>query len=177
VVAFGRLDPQRPRHAGVLRLAAEQAGWGTPPPEGRVRGLAMAESFQTYLAQVAEISLGDGGVRVHKVVCAMDCGVAINPDNVRAQMEGGIGFGLGAILAEEITLTDGVVDQGNYDAYPPLRIDPMPEIEVHIVSSTERPTGVGEPGVPPIARAVANAVLAATGRPVRIFPMTKSMQV
>jgi isoquinoline 1-oxidoreductase beta subunit len=103
--------------------------------------------------------------------------VAINPDNVRAQMEGGIGFGLGAILAEEITLTDGVVDQGNYDAYPPLRIDAMPEIEVHFVSSTERPTGVGEPGVPPIAPAVANAVLAATGRPVRIFPMTKSMQV
>ena len=99
---------------------------------------------------MAEVSVGDGGVKVHKVVCAVDCGVPINPDNIRAQMEGGIGFGLGAILAEELTLTGGVVDQANYDTYTPLRIDAMPEVEVHIVPSTERPTGVGEPGVPPI---------------------------
>ena len=98
------------------------------------------------MAQVAEVSVADGGVRVHKVVCAVDCGVAINPDNIRAQMEGGIGFGLGAILAEELTLTGGEVDQANYDSYTPLRIDGMPEVEVHIVPSTERPTGVGEPG-------------------------------
>ncbi len=165
-----------PRHAGVLRLAAEKAGWGTPAPEGRFRGLAMAESFQTPVAQVVELSMDEGAVRVHKVVCAVDCGVAINPDNIKAQMEGGIGFGLGAILAEELTLTKGVVDQANYDGYTPLRIDAMPEVEVHIVDSTERPTGVGEPGVPPIGPAVANGIFAATGRRVRVLPISKGLQ-
>jgi isoquinoline 1-oxidoreductase beta subunit len=165
-----------PRHAAVLRLAAEKASWGTPLPEGRIRGIAFAESFSSYVAQVAEISIGDGGVRVHKVVCAIDCGVAINPDNIRAQMEGGIGFGLGAILAEELTLTAGEVDQANYDSYTPLRIDAMPEVEVHIVPSSERPTGVGEPGVPPIGPAVANAVYAATGKRIRVLPIAKAMQ-
>jgi isoquinoline 1-oxidoreductase beta subunit len=167
---------ESPRHAGVLRLAAEKAGWGGPLPEGRARGIAMAESFQTYVAQVAEVSIVDGAVRVHKVVCAVDCGVPINPDNIRAQMEGGIGFGLGAILAEELTLTGGAVDQANYDGYTPLRIDGMPEVEVHIVPSTERPTGVGEPGVPPIGPAVANAVHALTGRRIRALPIAKAMQ-
>ncbi len=165
-----------PRHAGVLRLAAEKAGWGGPLPEGRARGIAMAESFQSYVAQVAEVSIENGAVRVHKVVCAVDCGVAINPDNIRAQMEGGIGFGLGAILAEELTLTGGAVDQGNYDLYTPLRIEGMPEIEVHIVPSTERPTGVGEPGVPPIGPAVANAIHALTGRRIRALPIARAMQ-
>ena len=129
---------EAPRHAGVLRLAAEKAGWGTPRARGSRRGIALAESFHTYVAQVVEVSVGDGGVKVHKVVCAVDCGVPINPDNIRAQMEGGIGFGLGAILAEELTLTGGVVDQANYDTYTPLRIDAMPEVEVHIVP---RPSG------------------------------------
>jgi isoquinoline 1-oxidoreductase subunit beta len=165
-----------PRHTGVLSLAAEKAGWGTALPEGRFRGIALAESFQTYVAQVAEISVSDGGVKVHKVVCAVDCGVPINPDNIRAQMEGGIGFGLGAILAEELTLTGGEVDQANYDTYTPLRIDGMPEIEVHIVPSRERPTGVGEPGVPPIGPAVANAIYAATGKRIRVLPIIKAMQ-
>ena len=127
------------------------------------------------MAQVAEVSVADGGVRVHKVVCAVDCGVAINPDNIRSQMEGGIGFGLGAILAEELTLTGGEVDQANYDSYTPLRIDGMPEVEVHIVPSTERPTGVGEPGVPPIGPAVANAIYAATGKRVRVLPIAKAI--
>jgi isoquinoline 1-oxidoreductase beta subunit len=167
---------ESPRHAGVLRLAAEKAGWGGPVPEGRARGIALAESFQTYVAQVAEVSVGDGGVTVHKVVCAVDCGVPINPDNIRAQMEGGIGFGLGAILAEELTLTRGEVDQANYDTYTPLRIDAMPRIEVHIVPSTERPTGVGEPGVPPIGPAVANAIYAATGKRIRVLPIAKALQ-
>jgi len=167
---------ESPRHSGVLRLAAEKAGWGSPLPEGRVRGIAMAESFQTYVAQVAEVSVADGGVRVHKVVCAVDCGVPINPDNIRAQMEGGIGFGLGAILAEELTLTGGEVDQSNYDSYTPLRIDGMPDVEVHIVPSTERPTGVGEPGVPPIGPAVANAIYAATGQRIRVLPIAKAIQ-
>lgn len=166
-----------PRHTGVLKLVAEKAGWRDPAPEGRARGLALAESFQTYVAQVAEVSVTDSGaIKVHKVVCAVDCGVAINPDNIRAQMEGGIGFGLGAILAEELTLTAGEVDQTNYDTYTPLRIDAMPEIEVHIVPSTERPTGVGEPGVPPIGPAIANAVHAATGKRIRVLPMSKAMQ-
>jgi isoquinoline 1-oxidoreductase beta subunit len=165
-----------PRHTAVLRLAAEKAGWGSALPEGRVRGIALAESFSSYVAQVAEISVGDGGVKVHKVVCAVDCGVPINPDNIRSQMEGGIGFGLGAILAEELTLTGGEVDQANYDTYTPLRIDAMPEVEVHIVPSTERPTGVGEPGVPPIGPAVANAIHAATGKRIRVLPIAKAMQ-
>jgi isoquinoline 1-oxidoreductase beta subunit len=165
-----------PRHAGVLRLAAEKAGWGSPVPEGRARGIALAESFQTYVAQVAEVSVGEGGVRVHKVVCAVDCGVPINPVNIRAQMEGGIGFGLGAIMAEELTLTGGEFDQANYDTYTPLRIDAMPDIEVHIVPSSERPTGVGEPGVPPVGPAVANAIYAATGKRVRVLPIARAMQ-
>ena len=166
-----------PRYAAVLRLAAEGAGWGTPPPDGHARGIALAEAFGSIAAEVAEVSVGDNQVRVHRVVCAIDCGVAINPDNIRSQIEGGIGFGLGAILAEEVTLTGGVVDQSNYDSYTPLRLDAMPEVEVHIVPSTARPTGVGEPGVPPIGPAVANAVYAATGKRVRMLPITKAMQV
>jgi isoquinoline 1-oxidoreductase beta subunit len=165
----------RPRHAAVLRLAADRAGWGTPLPAGRFRGIALAESFSSYVAQVAEISLADGELRVHRVVCAVDCGVAVNPDNVRAQMEGGIGFGLGAILDEELTLTAGVVDQTNYDGYTPLRIDAMPAVEVHIVPSREHPTGVGEPGVPPIGPAVANAIRAATGQEIRRLPIRKGL--
>lgn len=159
----------------MLRLAAEKAGWDKPPPAGRARGIALAESFNTIVAQVAELSVGNDGVQVHKAVCAVDCGVAINPDNVRAQMEGGIGFGLAAILAEELTLSGGVVDQGSYDTYKPLRIDATPEVEVHIVPSRERPTGVGEPGVPPVGPAVANAIHAATGTPVRRLPITKAL--
>jgi isoquinoline 1-oxidoreductase beta subunit len=167
---------EKPRHAEVLRRAAALAGWGTPAPAGRVRGIALAESFNTYVAQVAEISVDGADVRVHKVWCAVDCGVAINPDNIRAQMEGGIGFGLGAILAEELTLTGGVVDQTNYDLYTPLRIDAMPEVVVDIVPSAERPTGVGEPGVPPIGPAVANAIRAATGRLIESLPIQKGLQ-
>ena len=170
-----RLALLPPRYANVLRLAADKAGWSTPAPEGRARGLALAEAFKTIVAQVAEVSVGDGGVKVHKVVCAVDCGVPINPDTIRAQMEGGIGFGLGAVLAEELTLTGGVVDQANYDTYTPLRIDAMPEVEVHIVPSTERPTGVGEPGVPPIGPAVANAIYAATARRIRQLPIAKTL--
>ncbi|HEV7334322.1 MAG TPA: molybdopterin cofactor-binding domain-containing protein, partial [Bosea sp. (in: a-proteobacteria)] len=165
-----------PRHAGVLRLAAEKAGWGTPLPEGRFRGVALHESFATYVAQVVEIAYrGGNDFTVERVVCAVDCGIAINPDQIRAQMEGGVGFGLGAILQEELTLTGGVVDQENYDTYTPLRIDQMPKVEVHIVASDEPPTGVGEPGVPPIGPAVANALRAATGRTVRKLPIVKNL--
>ncbi|WP_417519223.1 molybdopterin cofactor-binding domain-containing protein [Minwuia sp.] len=162
------------RKLGVLNLAAEKAGWDTPPPEGRHRGVAVHKSFNTYVAEIVEISLGDGGsIKVEKVVCAVDCGVVVNPDNVRAQIEGGIGYGLGAVLRNEITLTDGTVDQANFDTYEPLRIDDMPEVEVHIVDSGLPPTGIGEPGTPPIGPAVANAVSRATGDSIRTLPFIK----
>jgi isoquinoline 1-oxidoreductase beta subunit len=164
-----------PRHVGVLKLAAEKAGWGTPAAQGRFRGIAVAESFSTYVAQVAEVSVGEGGrIKVERVVCAVDCGTAINPDQIRAQMEGGIGFGLGAILKSQLTLTNGAVDQGNFDSYDVLRINEMPQVEVHILPSQGAPTGVGEPGVPPIGPAVANAVYAATKKRIRVLPFARN---
>lgn len=162
-----------PRLAGVLRLAAEKAG--AAGPEGTHRGIAVHKSFNSYVAEIADVRMReDGTVRVEKVTCAVDCGIAINPDNVVAQMEGGLGYGLSAVLREEITLTDGEVDQYNYPDYPPLRITDMPEVEVHIVPSSEAPTGIGEPGTPPIGPAVANAVFAATGERVRTLPFSRS---
>jgi isoquinoline 1-oxidoreductase subunit beta len=164
-----------PRHAGVLQLAAEKAGWGTPAATGRFRGVAVAEAFSTYVAQVAEVSVAEGGrIKVERVVCAVDCGIAINPDQIRAQMEGGIGFGLGAILKSQLTLTNGAVDQGNFDSYDVLRINEMPQVEVHIVPSSESPTGVGEPGVAPIGPALANAVYSATKKRIRVLPFTRN---
>ena len=161
-----------PRHAGVLELAAEKAG---APAEGQFRGIAVAESFHSYVAQIADITVGkDGKVKVERVVCAVDCGTAINPDQVKAQMEGGIGYGLGAILKSEITLTAGAVDQGNFDGYDVLRLDEMPQVEVHIVPSEEAPTGVGEPGVPPIGPAVANAIYSATKKRIRVLPVSRT---
>ncbi|MEJ8475820.1 xanthine dehydrogenase family protein molybdopterin-binding subunit [Roseibium algae] len=165
---------RNPRLAGVLKLAAEKADWGKPLAEGRYRGIAAVESFKSYVAEVAEISFReDGTVKIEKVICAVDCGIPINPDNIRAQMEGGIGYGLGAILRNEITMTDGVVDQENFDTYLPLRMTDMPEIDVHIVASEEAPTGVGEPGTPPIGPAVANAIAAAKGEWITDLPMSK----
>jgi isoquinoline 1-oxidoreductase subunit beta len=165
-----------PKHLAVLNLAAEKAGWGAEVPKGKARGVALHESFGTVVAEIADITLDDkGGYKVDKVVCAVDCGIAVNPDQVRAQMEGGIGFGLGSVLHEELTLTDGQVDQTNYDSYLPLRIDEMPVVETHIVPSTATPSGVGEPGVPPIGPAVANALAAANGKRVRILPFAKGL--
>jgi isoquinoline 1-oxidoreductase subunit beta len=161
----------QPRHRAVLDLGAEKAGWGQPLPKGRGRGIAVAEAFHTYVAQVAEVTVGgDGKVKVDRVICAVDCGVAVNPDVIAAQMEGGIGFGLGAALYGAITLKDGQVEQSNFDSYQVLRIDDMPKVEVYIVPSTEAPTGVGEPGVAPIGPAVANAAFAATGKRHRVLP-------
>jgi len=168
---------QHPRHAGVLRLAAEKAGWGTPlkagaPGERRGRGVAVHESFHSYVAQVAEVTVKpDGSLKVDRIVAAVDCGVAINPDNVRAQVEGAIGFALSAVLHGAITLKDGVVEQSNFHDYTPIRINEMPRVEVHIVPSAEKPTGIGEPGVPPLAPAVANAVAAATGKRIYALPV------
>jgi isoquinoline 1-oxidoreductase beta subunit len=163
-----------PRMKAVLELAAEKAGWSSEPlPKGKGRGIAVAEAFNTFVAQVAEVTVGeDGKIKVDRVVCAVDCGTAINPDVIVAQMEGGIGFGLGAALYGAITLKDGRVEQNNFDGYPVLRMDEMPKVEVHIVASTAAPTGVGEPGVAPIGPAVMNAVFAATGKRVHVLPFS-----
>ena len=165
---------QHPRHAAVLRLAAEKAGWGTPLPakagERRGRGVAVHESFNSYVAHVVEVTVAkDGSIKVDRVVSAVDCGTPINPDNIRSQVEGGIGFGLGA-MTHAITLKDGKVEQGNFDGFSPLRIGDMPQVEVHIVPSQAAPSGIGEPGVPPVLPAVANAVAAATGKRLRNLP-------
>jgi isoquinoline 1-oxidoreductase beta subunit len=159
------------RHLGVLNLAAEKAKWGTPAPKDRARGIAVHESFGSYVAQVAEVSVEKNAIRVHRVVCAIDCGVAVNPEAVRAQMESGISFGLGAALYSELTFKDGKVQQSNFHDYRVLRLDEMPVVEVHIVQSTDKMGGVGEPGVPPIAPAVANAVAALTGQRLRELPL------
>jgi isoquinoline 1-oxidoreductase beta subunit len=178
-VAFRRaLLAKHPRHLAVLELAAEKSGWTQPLAPGkagekRARGFAVHESFNTVVAQVAEVTVDkDNKFRVDRVVCAVDCGVAVNPDIVQSQMEGGIGFGLSAALHGKITLKDGVVEQSNFHDYPLLRINEMPAVEVHIVPSTAKPTGVGEPGVPVIAPAVANALAAATGKRLRVLPLT-----
>jgi isoquinoline 1-oxidoreductase beta subunit len=167
-----QLLDKSPRLKGVLELAAEKAGWSAGPmPKGRGRGIAVAEAFNTFVAQVAEVTVDDkGGVKVDRVVCAVDCGTAVNPDIITAQMEGGIGFGLSAALYGAITLKDGRVEQSNFNNYRVLRMSEMPKVEVHIVPSSEKPTGVGEPGVAPVGPAVANAIFAATGKRIHAFP-------
>jgi isoquinoline 1-oxidoreductase beta subunit len=177
-VAFRRaLLAKHPRHLGVLELAAKEAGWGTPLAAGKAgekrgRGIAVHESFNSYVAQVAEVTVRkDNTFSVDRVVCAVDCGIAINPDIVKAQMEGGLGFGLSAALFGKITLKDGVVEQSNFHDYPVLRLADMPKVDVHIVPSAEKPTGVGEPATPVIAPAVANALAAATGKRFRELPL------
>jgi isoquinoline 1-oxidoreductase beta subunit len=160
-----------PRHGAVLGLAAERAGWGTPAPAGRFRGVAVHESFGSHVAQVAEVSVGAGQVRVHRVVCAVDCGQVVNPDTVAAQIEGGIAFGLSAALTERIRLGSGGVRQTGFVDYPILTMRDMPVVEVHLIDSAFEPGGVGEIGTPPIAPAVANAVFAATGKRIRKLPV------
>lgn len=161
------------RHAGVLRKVAEMSDWGGKLPEGRSRGVAVVESFGSFVAQVAEVSVGaDGAPRVHRVWCAVDCGVAVNPNVIKAQMEGGIGYGLGAVLFDAVTLGEGGrIMQSNFHDYRSIRINEMPDISVEIIKSTEKPTGVGEPGVPPAGPAVANAWRKLTGAPVRQLPI------
>ncbi|HIJ62679.1 MAG TPA: xanthine dehydrogenase family protein molybdopterin-binding subunit [Rhodospirillaceae bacterium] len=172
-----RLDllADRPDHAAVLKLAAERAGWDKPMPAGHGRGIAVHGSFSSLVAEVAEVSLGaDGKPKVERVVTAVDCGTAINPDQVAAQMEGGIGFALGAMLRGAITLADGIVRQSNFTDYEPLRMSEMPVVETHILPSEAHPTGVGEPGVPPLAPAVANAMAAAGSARVRRLPLSEA---
>lgn len=161
-----------PRHKGVLELAAQKAGWGQPLPSGVFRGIAVAQSFGSYVAEVAEVSVAaDGTPRVHRVVAAVDCGKTVNPEIIRRQIEGGIVYGLSAALYGKITFKDGRVEQGNFHDYPVLRMNEMPKVEVHILPSTEKPGGIGEPGTPPIAPAVTNAIFAATGKRVRTLPI------
>lgn len=168
------LLPGDSRLRGVLEYVADKAKWGTSPAEGRARGIACHASFGSFFAEVAEVSVNKAGnVRVHKVVCALDCGPVVNPDTVKAQIEGAIVYGLSAALMGEITIDRGRVQQGNFDDYPMLSFDEMPVVDVHILPSTEALGGIGEPGVPPIAPAVCNAVFAATGKRIRRLPIRK----
>ncbi len=161
-----------PRHRAVLELAAEKAGWGEDLGEGRGRGIALHESFGSIVAEVVDVTVSDSGdFTVDRVVCAVDCGIAVNPDVIRAQMEGGIGYALSAALREQVTLAQGEVQQQNFHTYQPLRIDEMPDVEVHIVASAEPPTGVGEPGTPPLAPALVNALANATGKRIYTMPI------
>ena len=162
---------EHPRHLAALELAAKQAGWGKPLPKDRARGIAVHESFNTAVAQVVEISRRKDAFHIDRVVCAVDCGVAVNPQIVAMQMESGIGYGLSAALAGAITLKDGVVEESNFHDYPVLRMNQAPRIEVHIVPSSAKPTGVGEPGTPVVAPALANALLVLNGQPVRALPL------
>jgi isoquinoline 1-oxidoreductase beta subunit len=159
-----------PRHAAVLKLAAEKAGFGEKLPAGKGRGIAVHESFNTFVAMAVDVTVKGEDVKVDRIVIAVDCGIAINPDIIKAQMAGGAGYALGAALRNQITFDKGVVEQANFDTYLPLRMSDMPEVEVYIVPSNEAPTGVGEPGVPAVAPALSNAIFAATGKRLRSLP-------
>jgi isoquinoline 1-oxidoreductase beta subunit len=163
---------------GVLDAVVKLADVAGPTPDGHARGIAVHKSFGTYVAEIAEVTQNDDGLpRVTRVWCAVDCGIAVNPDIVKAQAEGGIGFGLSAILDEEIELADGgSVVQSNFDTYKPLRINAMPEIEVVIVPSAEAPSGIGEPATPPIGPAVANAWRRLTGQMITDLPLNKAIK-
>jgi isoquinoline 1-oxidoreductase beta subunit len=173
-VEFRRaLLAEQPRLRGVVNLAAEKSGWGQSLPAGRYRGFAVVEAFGSFVAEAVEIGLErkTGSLKVHKVVAAVDCGRYVNPETIRAQIEGGIIYGLSAALKGEITIANGRVEQSNFNDYDLVRIDESPQIDVHIVESKDSPGGIGEPGTPPIAPAVCNAIFAATGKPVRRLPI------
>jgi isoquinoline 1-oxidoreductase subunit beta len=160
------------RLRAVIELARDQSGWGKPVAAGRALGFAAHHSFFSYAAEVAEVSIGENGLpKVHRVVCVIDCGTAINPEGIRAQIEGGIVYGLAAALGQKITIENGRVQQSNFHDFPLLTIGQMPNVEVHIVPSGEAPTGTGEPGLPPIAAAVTNAMFKLTGKRVRTLPL------
>jgi isoquinoline 1-oxidoreductase subunit beta len=166
--------PADSRYRGVLQLAADKAGWGKKKlAAGHAYGVAVHKSFDSYVAQIAEVSLESGKIRVHRVVAAVDCGMVVNPDGVNQQIEGAIVYGLSAALHGAITLDKGRVMQSNFNDYPPLRFSEMPQVEVHIVASSAAPTGIGEPGTPPIAPAVANAVFKLTGKRMRRMPFDR----
>ena len=165
--------PKEGRQRAVLEMLADKSGWGGSLPAGHARGMAMHASFGSVVGEVAEVSMQDGRPRVHRVVAVIHCGLAVNPQMIAAQLESAITYGLSAALYGEITYTDGKPDQSNFDTYPVVRISEAPKVEVHIVPSEDAPTGVGEPGTPPIAPAVANAIFALTGKRVRRLPMIR----
>jgi isoquinoline 1-oxidoreductase subunit beta len=165
------LASKHPRHRKVLELLAEKSGWQQRPKD-EFWGLALHESFKSVVGQVAQLQQTPQGLRLRRVICVVDCGLAVNPNIVAMQMESGIGYGLAAALSGAITLTQGRVQQGNFDDYPVLRIQQMPEVEVHIVPSKNQPTGVGEPATPVIAPALANALALAKGQPIRSLPLS-----
>ncbi|HWE49941.1 MAG TPA: molybdopterin cofactor-binding domain-containing protein, partial [Bryobacteraceae bacterium] len=166
-----RLLAKSPRALGVLELAAEKSGWGKPLPAGRFRGVGLVNNIGSFTAQVAEVSVSNGKVRVHRVVCAVDCGHVVNPAIVQQQIRSAIVYGLSAALKGSITIDKGRVQQANFNNYDMLRIDETPAVEVHIVPSTANPGGIGEAGVPTIAPAVCNALFAATGKRIRRLPI------
>jgi isoquinoline 1-oxidoreductase beta subunit len=182
LAAEGKKDPyefrrrflnKAPRHLGVLELAAKKAGWDRPLPAGRFRGIAVLFAFESYCAQVVEISVDRGAktLKVHRVVCAVDVGRVVNPTNIVAQSESAIVYGLTSALYGEITIAQGRVEQSNFNNYRMMRIDEMPVVEVHIVPSEEKPTGAGELAVPPVVPALCNAIFAATGKRIRRLPI------
>jgi isoquinoline 1-oxidoreductase beta subunit len=176
-VAYRRaLLTKNPRALRVLNLAAEKADWGAPLPPGRARGVSLQSAFGSYLSAVAEVEVsGDGSVRVHRIVCAVDCGITVNPDIVAAQMEGGTLFGLTAALYGEINFENGRVKEGNFDTYRPLRMNEAPVVETHLVKSTEAPGGIGEAPTAIVAPAVTNAIFTATGKRIRVLPISNAM--
>jgi isoquinoline 1-oxidoreductase beta subunit len=172
-VAYRRaLLDKSPRAKAVLELAAEKAGWGQPLPQGFGRGVSLQFAFATYMAQVAEVEVArNGTVRVRRVVCAVDCGIPVNPDTIQAQIQSAVMFGITAALYGEITLKNGRVEQSNFDSYQMLRMNEAPDVEVHIVQNQESPGGMGEAGTSLIVPAVANAIFAATGKRLRKLPV------
>ena len=173
-----RLDllAHEPRYANVVKIAAEKAGWGKKLPKGRALGVALMEGYGTYMAQIAEVSVKGNDIKVHKVTVACDCGQMVNPGIVRQQLEGSIVYGLSHALYSDITVTNGRVDQSNFHDFRVLRMNETPEMEIHLVQSTEKPGGTGEPATSLIAPAVANAVATATGKRMRSMPFAKAIK-
>jgi isoquinoline 1-oxidoreductase beta subunit len=172
--AFRRnLLADKPRHRAVLERVATMAKWGEALPAGHFHGIALHESFGSIVAEVVEISVDKNGLRLHRVDCAVDCGVAVNPSTVVAQMEGGIAYGLTAALFGEITLKRGRVEQTNFDNYQMLQLGQMPKIVVSLIEGADQPGGIGEPGTPPAGPALVNAIFAATGKRIRSLPVVK----
>ncbi len=166
-----KLMENHPKNTAVLKAVAERAGWGTPAPEGVFRGLAQCSAFASHLAACAEVSVTDGQLKIHRIVAATDCGHAVNPQQIEAQVEGSFVYGLSAMLYGECTVADGRIEQANFDTYPVMHLDEMPEVETIVMPSGGFWGGVGEPTIAVAAPAVLNALFAATGKRIRSFPL------